>query len=293
MTSRLRLWVLLWTCFLVYVSCTPTPSSGGTKPGKARISQKVLYRNMSLEDVPTEIRPGIILSNHTNHLRYGYFIGRPVDRMFRGPLGSWVKKTFFIHIVAKIPFLLHWAIVISEEPPLQFTATGELPRGGSIVFHPDDGLIYELCNNQTTHLISLVVRSWATYPYRQGYVKYLGSLNRTDSELVTIGRAYIRHVGQGEFHPFYRNCQHFTTWYSKELWPKSTTSTRADQLFGKLLWWFRDWKKTARWAGEKISQWTGHKVTQTEEVDSSAKFVGVHELTSCDWKCAEDDEIPA
>lgn len=109
-------------------------------------------------------------------------------------------------------------------------------------------------------------------------MRYLGTLNKTDEELIMIGRAYMQHIGKEGFHNFYRNCQHFTTWYSKALWPKVTLTQRADQIFGKALWWLKDVKKTAKWGLNKIGGWLGFPVARTEEVDSAAEFVKLEDV---------------
>ena len=71
-------------------------------------------------------------------------------------------------------------------------------------------------------------------------VTFLGTVNRTDQELVGI------QIAREGFHNFYRNCEHFTTWYIQALWPDISLATRGDQLLGKLVWWFKDRKKTIK-----------------------------------------------
>jgi hypothetical protein len=267
----------------------PFPLSGGDKPASKMVSHKEFYPTLLVAEIPTIIDEGVVLSNHTDHIRYGYFIGRPVDRMFRGPVANFLKHTFLAKAMAHIPPLLHWGILISDEPPLEYSVTGTLPHAGSMVPRPDFGTIFELRNSVTTGLVSLDVKNWTSYPYRQDKVKFLGPLNKTDYELITIGRAYIKQVGKEGFHNFYRNCQHFTAWYIQSLWPKVGSTTRADQLLGKLLWWFRDWRRTARWGADKVKWWTGFKVSKTEEVDSSAEFVELEELLRQDSRAGHSD----
>jgi hypothetical protein len=108
-------------------------------------------------------------------------------------------------------------------------------------------------------------------------------LNRTDDELIAIGRALIKEIGLDGFYNVYRNCQHFTTWYIKELWPeRPSISARANQLLGKLLCWPRDWKKTVKWGTNKIKGWIGLKVENMEELDSKTHFRAGLEFESRD-----------
>jgi hypothetical protein len=273
-SMRSILWVLL-LALLAGVSCSPIPFSDGIKPGSRILVQK-LYRTMSLEDVPTTVDEDVILTNTTT-TRYGYFIGRPVERIFKIPLGKIVQPVVG-KIMSAMPPLLHWALLVSPEPPEEYQETGVFPKSGKKVTRPDDGLILELRNSVNTGLIYLDVKNWTTYSYRQDTIRYLGSLNQTDQELITIGRAYIQQVGRGGFHNFFRNCQHFTGWYAKALWPKVSMAQRIDQVFGKLLWWLRDWHKTTKCGANKLRAWLGIPVKKVEEVDAATKYVDIEEL---------------
>ena len=231
---------------------------------------------MSLEDVPTTVDEDVILTD-TSATRYGYFIGRPVERIFKIPLGK-ILQPVVGRVMSTMPPLLHWGLLVSSEPPKDYQVTGILPQSGQKVRRPDDGLILELRNSVNTGLIYLDIKNWTTYSYRQNTIRYLGSLNQTDQELITIGRAYIQQVGRGGFHNFYRNCQHFTGWYAKALWPKVSMAQRIDQVFGKMLWWLRDWKITTKWGSNKVRAWFGIPFPELEEVDAVTKYVDIEEL---------------
>jgi hypothetical protein len=53
---------------------------------------------------------------------------------------------------------------------------------------------------------------------------------------------------------------------------------RIDQVFGKMLWWLRDWNKTTKWGTNKVRAWLGIPVTKLEEVDADTKYVDIEEL---------------
>jgi len=160
--------------------------------------------------------------------------------------------------------------MVSTEPP--YNDTSWKVRQGKNVPRPETGTVFELRNSGNTGLVYLDVTKWQNYKIRAEKVKYLGTLNKSDIELVNIGRAYIKEVGREGFHNFYRNCQVFTSWYSQALWPRTQLGTRADQLFGKMLWWFKDWKKTVKCGWDKFVNLLGFK-KPVEEVDEEAEFV--------------------
>jgi hypothetical protein len=273
----IRVWVVtLW--IIRIVSANPISLSSGDKPGKGPyIPVPQLYPRLPITEIPTTIENDIVLTNNTK-TRYGYFVGRPVARFFRGSAGQYFLK-LLSDILSRASPLLHWAILISNERPK--TVNGELAKSGTKVPHPDTGIIFELRNSRQTHLIYLDVKNWANYVYQQDKLTFLGALNYTDEEILNIGRAYVREIGREGFHNFYRNCQHFTSWYIKALWPKSPpTATRVDQLLGKLLWWFRDWRKTGRWGANKMRGWFGLKTANIKELDSSTEFVGIEDMVS-------------
>ena len=245
---------------------------------------------MTLQDIPTTVAEDVFLTN-CSLTRYGYHMARPVDRIFRNPVGR-LLKPLLARIMTEMSFVQHWGVLISTEPPASHD--DDLPRAGSKVPRPETGLIYELRNSANTGLVYLDLKNWTTYGWRYPTMRYLGTLNKTDEELIIIGRAYIQHVGKEGFHNFYRNCQHFATWYSKALWPKVTLAQRADQLFGKALWWFRDMKKTTKWGLNKFGGWLGFPVADAEAVDSATEFVELEDVLSQNngsRTVAETDEL--
>lgn len=279
--------------YAAFASCTPTLFSFGnnSRNSVSRIPVPELYQTLPLDDIPTTVAEDVVLSNRIR-TRYGYHFGRPVTRLTRllqNPMGKFLKPVLGRFLSDNVPALLHWGILISNEPP--YNSTGNFPRGGSNVPRPETGIIFELRNSVNTGLIYLDVKNWETYTYLPDKVKFLGPLERTDEELITIGRAYIQHVGREGFHNFYRNCQVFTSWYTKALWPKVPISKRADQLLGKLLWWFKDWKKTANWGVDKMRGFLGFRVENVEEVDSSAEFVEVEDLLSQGSSSESEDMV--
>src|SRR5579859_2590437 len=220
-----RLWLSLLFTLTVVATCAPLPFSGGQKPGKGpKISVPVVYPQLHIDQIPTMLALDAVLTNCPGKIRYGYFVGRPVARLFRNPFSRYLL-TAIRNYLQKAPPVLHWALLISEEPPLD--KDGKLlPPSGTSVPSPNTGLVLEIKNSMLTGSIYLDVKNWTTYAStRQDKVPYLGTLNKTDDELITIGRAYIRLVGVEGFSPFYRNCQHFTTWYTKALWPETKSAT--------------------------------------------------------------------
>ena len=275
------IWLILLTCwFVTYTSCTPLPfpKKGRRLWNSTKIRVQELYRQLSLDDIPTTVEDDVVLSNLTE-TRYGYLMGRPVTRILRHPVAKALKPVLD-WMWSEIPPLLHWGILISKEPPYNITSESDLPRIGKKVPRPETGVIFELRNSANTGLIYLDVKNWTSYEYRQEKVKFEGTLNKSDDELITIGRAYIQHVGKEGFHDLYRNCQIFTDWYVKALWPKAPPTTRADQLLGKLAWWFKDWNKTFIWCAEKIKGWLGFRRDKAKAVDSSIEFVELERLLS-------------
>lgn len=289
--------IQLWVIFLVYclsenVLGIPVPFSDGRSNHhleNERIQQPRLYRNMTLQEVPTKVAANIFLTNYSS-MRYGYHMGRPVDRLFRHPVAKFLKP-MIANLMTDMHFLQHWGVLISTEPPFGFNTTGLLPEPGSKVPSPEKGLIYELRNSVNTSLVYLDLKNWTTYSWRYPHMRYLGTLNKTDEELIMIGRAYIQHVGKEGFHNFYRNCQHFTTWYSKALWPNVTLTHRADQLFGKALWWLRDMKKTTKWGLNKVKGWFGFEIPHYEALDSAAEFVKLEDVLTSGGDLKRDNEL--
>ena len=261
---------------MAVVSASPISVSSGDKPGKGPcVPVTQLYRRLPITEIPTTIENDVVLTNNTN-TRYGYFVGRPVARFFRYNVGQYLLK-LLSDVISSMTPLLHWAILISDERPQ--SVNGELASSGSKVPHPDTGIIFELRNSMQTHLIYLDVKNWSNYVYQQEKLIFLGALNYTDEQILNIGKAYIQEIGREGFHNFYRNCQHFTSWYIKALWPKPPpTATRGDQLLGKLLWWFRDWRKTGKWGANKLKAWLGLKTGNIKELDSSTEFVGMEDM---------------
>ena len=274
--TTVLLWIWLW---LAIVICNPLPSSGNRSRdmkvreeplGRRLLYVTELYPKLPLQDIPTTIADDVILTN-SSITRYGYLMGRPMTRF----LNNWFGTTILAKFMSKLPPILHWGILISKELPLTNRLTDSLPKPGTKVSRPETGLIFELRNSVNTGLIYLDIKNWETYDYRQNWVRYQGTLNKTDDQLIALGRAYIQHVGKEGFHDFYRNCQIFSTWYIKALWPKASLATRADQMFWKMLWWFRDWGKTLKWGADNLKRLLGLKVDDIEEIDSSAQFVNI------------------
>jgi hypothetical protein len=291
--TLIQLWLIFLMCCLSgNVRCIPLPLSD-ERPSRdqqeKRIQQQQLYQNMTLQEVPTKVAEDAFLTNYTS-TRYGYHMGRPVDRLFRHPVTR-VLKPVLANIMSDMPSIQHWGILISTEPPFPFNTTHVLPEPGSKVPSPKTGLIYELRNSVNTGLVYLDLKNWTTYSWHYSEMRYLGTLNKTDEELITLGRAYIQHIGKEGFHNFYRNCQHFTTWYSKALWPEVTLTQRADQLFGKALWWIRDMKKTREWGWNKVKGWFGLSVATLEAVDSAAEFVKLEDVLTLSSGVATKEEV--
>jgi hypothetical protein len=111
-------------------------------------------------------------------------------------------------------------------------------------------------------LIYLDMKNWTNYVYQE------------KSDIT-----YIEEIGREGFHNFHRNCQHFTSWNIKAVWPKSSwTATRADPLLGKLLLWFRDWERRGRWGRWGANKFKG-ETWLTNELDSCTEFVGRRNVT--------------
>lgn len=275
-SSRLRLAILLF--LTVLGTCVPFPFSGGQKPGKGpKIPVPELYPKLHVHEIPTTFASDAVLTNCPRRTRYGYFVSRPVARLFRNPYSRYIL-TVIRNYIQKAPPILHWALLVSEEPTLDKDGK-VLPLSGTQVPCPRTGLILELRNSARTGLLYLDVKNWTTYvTARQDKLQYLGTLNRTDDELIQIGRAYIRQVGLQGFSAFYRNCQHFTTWYIKALWPETQAATRIDQVLGKAAWWVRDWRKTLVSGLNKIRGWLGYPEHELEPMDSEIEFVTLDEL---------------
>jgi hypothetical protein len=230
-----------------------------------------LYESLSLSEVPTTFEEGIVFTR-SNTTRYGYafnrtpnkllhFLKTPIGRVINPIIGKWLNHTMSFH---------HWGILISPEAPDNTTA--EIPPGKKVP-RPETGLVFELRNSDNTGLVYLDVKTWENYTIRAPKVRYLGPLAKNDIELVNIGRAYIKQVGREGFHNFYRNCQVFTTWYSKALWPDARLEgRRADQLFGKLLWWFKDWGKTVKCGWDRVVNFLGFR-GRVGEVDEEVEFI--------------------
>jgi hypothetical protein len=231
-----------------------------------------LYEGLSLSEVPTTFEEGIVFTR-SNTTRYGYAFNRTPNKLlhfFKTPIGRVVNPIFGKWLNHTISFH-HWGILISPEPPYNDTEA-EVQQGKKVP-SPETGLVFELRNSDNTGLVYLDVKTWQNYTIRAPKVRYLGPLTKNDIELVNIGRAYIKQVGREGFHNFYRNCQVFTTWYSKALWPDAQLEgRRADQLFGKLLWWFKDWGKTVKCGWDRVANFLGFR-GRVEEVDDEVEFI--------------------
>lgn len=258
--------------FVAFALSLPSPFQSNGQP---YISVPDLYEGLRLDEVPTTFEEDLVLSR-SHKTRYGYQFGRPLDNALRamsGPLKSIINPLFGKMINTTICFQ-HWGLVVSEELPLNGDGTVE---PGTVIPGPNDGMIFELRNSENTGLIYLDVKRWSTYWWRPMTVRYLGPLNHTDIELVNIGRAYIQHIGREGFHNIYRNCQIFTTWYAKALWPQPALPGTTDQMFGKFWWWFRDLKSTFNYGWRKFGNFLGAN-NELDELDSSIKFVPFEDL---------------
>jgi hypothetical protein len=278
--------ILLVCCVIAGTTCNATPLSFSGKSKKIsdandtlKIPVTELYKVLPIEEVPTTIAPDVRLSNKTR-VRYGYSFGRPVSRVERfldNRFGS-IFKPLVGGLMRKFPEILHWGLLVSTSPP--FDDRDRIAKPGKWVPSPQDGIIFELRNSGNNNLVYLDIKNWTSYQDAPPKVKYHGRLNKTDMELMNMGEAYIKQVGIKGFSNYYRNCQVFTSWFVEALWPKVPTAKRFDQLFGKALWWFKDWKKTARWGANKLKGFLGFRVDKVEEVDSEAEFVPVEEILS-------------
>jgi hypothetical protein len=241
--------------------------------GKSYISVPDLYEGLRLDEVPTTFEDGLVLSR-SNETRYGYHFARPVDSLIRvmnGPLKFIMLPIFGKMINTTISFQ-HWGLLVSDEPPVNGTA-----EPGTVIPAPTNGTVFEPRNSGNTGLLYLDVKNWSKYWWRPKMVRYLGPLDRTDVELVNIGRAYIQHMGREGFHNIYRNCQIFTTWYSEALWPQPALPRRVDQMCGKFWWWFKDWESTLKYMWKKSGNILGAN-NELRELDSSIEFVPLKEL---------------
>jgi hypothetical protein len=144
---------------------------------------------------------------------------------------------------------------------------------------PYTGLVVELRHDSKTDFTSLNLKNWTPYQ-----AMYLGRVNKPDTELITIGRVYLRQLLRGGFNGYRRNCQHWTSWYTQAIWPEAPVpGPRVDQLFGKLLWWGVDWKKTRVWMWGKI------RGEEVEELDSDLEFVKLDDLLAADHPTSAKD----
>jgi len=245
------------------------------------------YRGLALEQIPVTHHDNVYLATDTR-VRYGYFLGRPVRRFFKGKVGD-AFQSVVGGVLERFPPLLHWAVLITDELPA--TENGHPTSDiGDKLSSPSTGLVIELRHDTTSHIVSLNLKNWTTYQWRPKQLVYLGPVNRTDAELVTIGQIYIREILRGEsFHAFRRNCQHFITWYIHAIWPDvPLPGPRVDQLFGKLVWWPVNWGKTGTWMWAKFTRlFNGQK--DTEEVDAATKFIKVADLLVPDPTSVKDN----
>jgi len=252
-----RLLLVMFVCIsisgLVHAIPIPPPvprslDSGNEKVTPEKLKIKEVYKVLPLEDVPTQVDTDVLLTNETI-IRYGYSFGRPIEPLVEM---KFTKAPLLGKLVKEVPALLHWGLLVSNEPPNNSTLTPE----GTTVLPPSTGTVFELRPNVTEGLVYLDVKNWETYRHtyhgRPKKVKFHGPLNHTDAELIDIGRAYIREIGQRGFNIYYSNCQIFTSWYVRALWPDTKVPKRADQAMGKFLWWFKDWKNTVNHFYNKI-----------------------------------------
>jgi hypothetical protein len=249
--------------------CLPSPFQSH----RQYTSVPELYEGLTLDEVPTTFEEGLVLRK-SNDTRYGYHFARPVDSIIRfmnGPL-KLIILPFFGKVINSTISFQHWGILVSDESPLNGTV-----EPGTVIPAPKNGTVFEPRNSGNTGLIHFDVKNWSTYWWRPKTVRYLGTVNHSDVELVNIGRVYVRHMGREGFHNIYRNCQIFTTWYAKALWVQLALPRRADQMWGKFWWWFRDWGKTLKYVWKRSGNFLGAS-NGIEELDSSIEFVPVEKL---------------
>lgn len=285
MTSRTRFWLLAFCSCCLLQLAAGYPLSGSIfekyKLGEdTKIPVSELYRSVTLSDIPTTVDNDVILFNRTD-LRYGYLVGRPVERLIRNPVMVTLKP-LITGLMGGVDELMHWAVVISKKAPND--NPNNLPPSGTEVEQPINGTVFELRHSDNTGLVYLDLKNWSNYVYRLPTVRYLGTLNKTDEEVLFIGRLYMQHVGREGFHNFYRNCQVFASWFARALWPDVQLASRADQAAGKFLWWFYDPKKTFRVGRKKILDLLGYETNEIEDLDIRAKFVPIAELLALNEK---------
>jgi len=281
---------LVWVSLLSLLqasSAVPLEKVQEAEGEKIQTSAPDKYHNLALEQISITRHDNVYLRNDTK-IRHGYFIGRPVRRFFKGKVGG-VFQSIVGSILERFPPLLHWAILIADELPATENDDPTLDMGHKLS-SPSTGLVIELRHNAITDIVSLNLKNWTAYQWRPKQLIYLGPVNRTDAELVTIGQIYIREILRGgSFHTFRRNCQHFTTWYIQAIWPDAPLpGPRVDQIFGKLVWWPVNWGKTGTWMwGKFTGLFSGQK--DMEEVDAAAKFIKVEDLLAPDPTSAKDN----
>jgi hypothetical protein len=279
----------LFVFFAIRVSAVPVPWIHEGSGNEIHVDVPSEYQGHGLEQVPIHAYQNVYLTNDTT-TRYGYFLGRPVRRVFSGKIGEFFQSLVG-RLIGRMPPLLHWAILITSQPPptkhQDFDYSGEIDPTQAIGERfpaPDTGLVVELRHDAKTDMTSLNLKNWTHYQWRPESAMYLGPINKTDTEVITIGRVYLRYLLQGGFNDYRRNCQHFTAWYIQALWPDAPVpGPRVDQLFGKLLWWGVDWKKTKTWMLGKIY---GEEV---EELDSDLEFVKLEDLLAADRPASVED----
>jgi hypothetical protein len=279
----------LFIIFVLRVSAVPVPWIHEGSGDEIHVDVPSEYQGHDLERVPIHAYQNVYLTNDTT-TRYGYFLGRPVRRIFRGKVGEFFQSLVG-GLIGRVPPLLHWAILITSQPPpiegqyIDYSAETDTSRAiGEQFPAPDRGLVVELRHDSKTGITSLNLKNWTHYQWRPERAMYLGPINKTDTELVTVGRVYLRHLLQGGFNDWRRNCQHLTAWYIQALWPDAPVpGPRVDQLFGKLLWWGVDWKKTKAWMLAKI------RGEDVEELDSGLEFVKLEDLLAADHPTSVKD----
>src|SRR5271156_800036 len=265
MADALR-YLLLWILSVYLIQAAPTShSSSGrqthhSKGNKTLIPTEQLYELLPVDEVPTTVAKDVFLFNIST-TRYGYSFGRPVDTLINPSVSPFLKP--FLGGLFNVPALLHWGVLISTEIPVGYNTT-HLPVGGTTVPAPSTGTIFELRNSVNKGLVYLDVLTWESYPKRSPHVYFHGTLNKTDEELITIGRVYIREIGRKGYNTLFANCQVFTSWYLQALWD-TKIPRRGDQSLGKLVWWFRDLGKTVKVLFGKLWGIVGLRGGRSEE----------------------------
>jgi hypothetical protein len=156
-----------------------------------------------------------------------------------------LKLMFVANIMATVPSMLHWGLLIS---PSGFLGAGILSLSGTEIPHVETGLVYDARNSVNTNLTYIDLRT-VQLPHignrKSSFWALQIELTLNSSRLEEPRSLHPTNRENG-FHLVFGDCQLCTDWYTKALCPESEATTCGDQLFGKISWWFRDFKKTMK-----------------------------------------------